>query len=169
MWLSGVLVYFLIAVMAHAVLCRAHVPGNSVTKFLGIGILSGVMLSVQAVYFYGYTVWALSPIFFYALICEVYIFLFTFVGTSVSSSLLFALRRHALSLDEMEKTHPSRQMVRQRVEKLEEEGLIESKNSRLTATNKGRQILRFFHKAQSFFGHDSGLQAPRSSKTRLQS
>ena len=85
------LVAFLTAVGCHAALLRLPLRGDSVTKFALAGGLVGLVL--------GLVVLALSPtlaglagLVLYAFVCEVYTFLFTLVGSSVSVQILLTLR-----------------------------------------------------------------------------
>ncbi len=163
--MATVFFYFSVAVATHAVLCRMRIPGNSVIKFLAAGFLAGLGLVLQEVSVFdtGGRIW--SAIFLYGFICELYIFLFTFVGTSVSASLLFNLKRRALSMDEIEQTYSSGSMVERRVKKLAEEGLLEIEDSGPKLTEKGQRVVKLFRALQRLFGHYSNIQMPRSSKT----
>ena len=162
--MSMVLVCFSAAIVAHAILCRARIPGNSVVKFLAGGLLAGSGLIVQAVrdFDHGGRIW--PAIFLYGFICELYIFLFTFVGTSVSASLLFNLNGRALSMDEMDQAYSSGSMVERRIKKLAEEGLLEIQDSGPKLTGKGQRVVKLFRALQRLFGHYSNIQMPRSSK-----
>ena len=101
MWLGLTWIYFFAACLVHAVFCRCSLPGNSVVKFLGAGSLTGLGLINHEFHLYGHGTRAVSSVILYAFICELYLFLFTFVGTSVSASLLFKLRGKAMSLDDI--------------------------------------------------------------------
>ena len=164
MWAARVLGSFFIMLAVHALLCRIAIPGNSVIKFFCAGFLAGLGLIVQLVRYYGCDVRILSPVFLYAFICEVYVFLFTFVGTSVSASLLFSLKEKPLSLDQIEKVYSSHGMVEQRIQKLIQEGLLGSSSAGRVVTKKGQRVLSAFRTLQSFFGHRSDIGMPRSSK-----
>ena len=55
-------------------------------------------------------------------------------------------------------------MVDKRIDKLTQEGLLEARGQQRIVTDKGRKILTVFRNAQIFFGHQSSIEAPRSSK-----
>ncbi len=164
MWLEFVFIYFLAAFLGHALLCRSCLPGNSVVKFLASGTAAGLGLIFHESRFIGANEKMLSTALMYAFICEVYIFLFTFVKTSISASLLFVLRSHALSEQQIERLYPKESMVSRRMEKLFEEGLLESKDDRSVLTTKGQRVVKIFRALQSFFGHRPDFRSPRSSK-----
>ena len=85
MGLAVVWAFFGAAYLAHALVCRLRFGGNSVVKFVIVGSAARLALlgsKLRA----GLPLAELWPeMLLYAFVCEVYIFLFTFTGTSVSA------------------------------------------------------------------------------------
>ena len=90
MWLAYSVLMLAIAVALHAVISRLWPKGNRVIQFLACGACAGALLVVTL-----YTASELgrlastASLATYAFLCELYIFVFTLVTSSVSVSLLF--------------------------------------------------------------------------------
>src|SRR5262245_47184982 len=112
MWLVGVLLSLMIAVVGHAGLCRASMPLNVVARFLITGGLVGAFLVWWLVGRYGITApqtWAAALL--YAFCCELYIFLFTFAMSSITANLVARLSRCDMTDRDIEQLYDSRHMV----------------------------------------------------------
>jgi hypothetical protein len=113
------------------------------------GILLGLSLSVRAQPW----VQILSSLLVYALICELYLFLFTLTISSVSANLLLALRRKALTEEELEEQYDSRKMVAQRLARLEAVGLLGRSGDTLRPTPSGLRATARWAAFRRFFRH----------------
>jgi hypothetical protein len=154
MWLVGIFLGLVIAVAAHAGLCRASMPLNVVTRFLIAGGLVGACLVWWLLERYGATApqaWAGAVI--YAFGCELYVFLFTLAISSVSANLLTHLLRHDMTDQDVERLYDSRQMVAARLDRLVATGLLDESPSGLRLTTDGARLVRTFHRIRSFFRH----------------
>src|SRR5436190_3813349 len=119
MWFVGTLLGLMVAVVGHAILCRAPIPLNRVTRYLLVGGLVGVCLVWWLVFRYGVAApqaWAGAAV--YAFCGELYVFLFTFAMSSVTANLLAKLSRHDMTDQEIEQLYDSRQMVATRLDRL---------------------------------------------------
>jgi hypothetical protein len=147
------LAYFLAAVAAHAILARLDMPQNIVSRFLLAGIASGLMLIWHSIRIAGLGVSSLAGIALYAFLCELYIFLFTFVISSVSARILFSMLSGPLSAGDLEISYDASGMVAQRLTRLKETGLLRDFDGALRLTQKGRRLHRAFLALKRFFGH----------------
>jgi hypothetical protein len=154
MWLVGTFLGLVIAVGAHAGLCRAAMPLNAVTRFLIPGTLVGACLAWWLLDRYGATApqaWAGALI--YAFGCELYVFLFTLAISSVSANLLTNLLQQDMTDQDVERVYDSRQMVAARLDRLIATGLLDESPSGLRLTTDGARIVCTFHRLRSFFRH----------------
>src|SRR5262245_17264170 len=102
MTLLWVVPHFVAAVAGHALLARTRLPGNSVAKFLLAGGLLGLALAAHRLALDGLCLSSVAALAAYAFCCELYVFLFTMVGSSISVKLLLSLRRGELSGPEID-------------------------------------------------------------------
>ena len=87
------LVTFVLAVLLHGLVMRVPLRLDSVRRFLLIGGPLGVVLVAVSLARFGPTLPGISAILLFALLCELYIFLFTLVLSSVSATILIMLRQ----------------------------------------------------------------------------
>jgi hypothetical protein len=153
-WAAAVIVCFGIAVAAHAVMCRWPVTANSVEKFLAIGAVGGLLLGGHQLWWSGLAIDSWAAVLLYALACELYIFLFTLVLSSVSASILLALRTGSLTEPEIERATNSTHMVETRLDRLRATGLLGRGGAGAAVTDKGRLLLAGFRGLRRFFRHD---------------
>jgi hypothetical protein len=154
MWFVGTLLGLIFAVVGHAVLCRAPIPLNRVTRFLLVGGLVGVCLVWWLVYRYGVAApqaWAGAAV--YAFCCELYVFLFTFAMSSVTANLLAKLSRHDMTDQEIEQLYDSRQMVATRLDRLVAVGLVDEGPGGLSLSPEGTRLVRTFRRVRGLFLH----------------
>jgi hypothetical protein len=154
MWFVGALLGLMMAVVGHAVLCRAPVPLNGVTRFLLVGGLVGVCLLWWLLYRYGVAApqaWAGAAV--YAFCCELYVFLFTFAMSSVTANLLAKLSRHDMTDTDIEELYGSRHMVATRLDRLVAVGLVDEVPSGLSLTPEGARMVRIFRRLRGLFRH----------------
>jgi hypothetical protein len=161
MWAVAGLMCFALALLAHLVMCRLTLPLNVVFKFLVVatplgGVLAAVLLSVD-----GLSIETVASLLLYALACELYVFVFTFVSSSVSASTLMRLRSGGLTDQEIERLYSAEYMVESRFTKLLGSGLLQSENGGYALTARGERLLRVFEELRSFFRHSTEVTDAR--------
>ena len=128
---------------------------DSVQRFLLIGAPLGVALVAVSLTRYGPTMTGFAAILLYALLCELYIFCFTLVLSSVSATMLILLRRGPVQASALVSVYEPEEMVSLRIDRLLKTGLIERATGRLSVTGKGKRLHRIFNGLRIFFGHGS--------------
>jgi hypothetical protein len=141
---------FLMAVAVHAIIVRLPVKGDSVTKFVlaggALAIVLGLLILLQAP-----TLAGLAALVAYAFACELYVFLFTLVGFSVSARILLTLRDGPRTAREIDAVYETASMVAGRIERLQRVGLIDPATGTVSA--RGRLLVRLFRALRHFFRH----------------
>lgn len=155
------LALFALVVAVHAVALRAF-RGDAVTKFALIGGLGGVALLGNAILSAG-ALDSVAAVAAYAFACELYLFLFASIGTSVSVRILLTLRDAPRRVAELEKLYAADGMVQARFEKLRGVGLLDAAD-RLTP--RGRLLASIFQGLRTFFRHVPPAPAARSRPSR---
>ncbi|MDX2097257.1 MAG: hypothetical protein SFW36_05730 [Leptolyngbyaceae cyanobacterium bins.59] len=150
-WIVWVVGSFVGAVLGHALACRLPLPGNILFRFLVVGGGIGLILASLLWQTYGFGLETWAALLLYAFICELYIFVFTFVASSVSVSLLMILDRQSFKLDEIDQYYSSEGMVEGRLEKLLKVGLITSSPSGYVLTLKSQVLTAIFDPLRQFF------------------
>ena len=166
MWALYVVATFAIAFVLHALLCRLSLQGDSVSKFLVAGSSAGLCLVLTLVGLNGFGLSTWAGLLSYALICELYIFLFTLVGNSVSASLLLRMRRGKISMAEIDRIYSSHSMVEERVEALEKNAFITYSPDGWTLTGKGKRVLVLFRTLRRIMRHAGEFGATDFRKAR---
>jgi hypothetical protein len=154
MWFVEPFLALMLAMAGHAVLCRASLASDVVTRFLIAGGLVGACLVWWLIGHYGLTApqtWAAALV--YAFCCELYIFLFTFAMSSITANLLGRLSRGCMTDADIEQLYDSRHMVATRLDRLMAVGLIEETPAGLRLTAKGTRMVRTFRHLRQLFGH----------------
>jgi hypothetical protein len=153
MWLALAGLYAAAAIVAHALLSRAPVSGNSVIKFASVGVVTGCGLAVHLVSAYGASEETWAALICFALTCELYVFLFTLTMTSVAVGLLFRLRSGCLTQAEIEQVYAPSTMVRARLQRLLDNGLLreDSQTGGYTLTPRAGRLLRLFDVLRAIF------------------
>src|SRR5260370_31126419 len=90
------LTYLLGVLAVHALTTRLP-RGNPIVKFILVGCAGALALGCQLILQDGATVGTLAALLTYAFACELYLFLFALVASSVSARLLLLLRQGGLS------------------------------------------------------------------------
>lgn len=153
MWGAWVLVYFAAAMAGHAVACRLPLSGNIVAKFLAVGSILGLIMGGHMVLVSGVAFESLTALLVYAFVCEVYIFLFTLVISSVSASLLVTLNGGGLTDAEIDRRYSNTSMVERRIEQLLAVDLLGMSASGYMLTARGRQLSSMCESLRRFFRH----------------
>jgi hypothetical protein len=154
--------YFLGAVAGHALLTRLPLAGNSVSKFLLGGGLLGMGLCYHAWSLFGWQLAAAALLVSYAFMCELYLFLFTMISSSVSVKLLLTLRERDLAKPEIDKLYDAAGMVERRLERLLAVGLLEGDRTAYRVTGRGRKMVNTFRALKHFFRHADGPPTRRA-------
>jgi DNA-binding HxlR family transcriptional regulator len=147
MWLVLSLAAFLCSGLLHAAVMRCIDRAGAVAAFVMSGAAMGAVLVGYCVLKYGLSAATLAAILTYAFACEIYIFLFTLVGTSVSCALLVKLASRPLRTDEIASFYRTEAMIERRLKQLERSNLIAADEAGFRLTARGKTIVRIF----SFF------------------
>jgi hypothetical protein len=153
MWVVLTLAYLAAAIALFAGVSRLVRIGNPLVKFLGASGLCGVGLALHCLATFGLGTKMLAALLLYSCICELYIFLFGMVSSSVSASLLLALRQASLTDVQIEERYSNEYMVGNRLAKLERTGLLARDGAGYMLTAKGRLLVRRFSALRRFFRH----------------
>lgn len=155
MTIALALAAFVFAVLLHGLAMRAPLRLDSVRRFLLIGVPLGVALVAVSLARFGPTIPGFAAILLYALLCELYLFCFTLVISSVSVALLILLRQGPIKVSALAATYDPNDMVRSRLDSLAKNGFIERVAGRYGVTAKGRRLHQTFSGLRSFFRHVS--------------
>jgi hypothetical protein len=152
-WLAYVLLAFFASVLGQMLLLRLRLLGNSFYAFLITGIAIGLGLMPLLFNFYSANI-ALSGTLLYAFLCELFIFSFTFIYSSVSANLLMRLGHRPMGRAEIDSLYDDRDMTRQRIDGLIHSALVEEAEMTLRITAKGKVLARVFDNARRLFAHE---------------
>ena len=144
---------FILAVLLHGLVMRVPMRMDSVRRFLMVGAPLGLALVVFALSRFGFTLAGFAAIMLYALLCELYMFCFTLVISSVSVTLLIMLRQGPIENAKLALTYDPHEMVQLRVARLLNTGFIERNDDRVSVAAKGLKLHRMFTMLRRFFGH----------------
>jgi hypothetical protein len=142
MWLIVSAMAFVTSVLVHAVAVRLFDRAGGVAAFVAIGVVVGAALIGYCAGRYGLTAATLAATLTYAFVCELYIFLFTLVGNSVSFGLLTRLARQPLKAAEIAGYYRAEAMIGRRFEQLERVGLIAAGPAGFRLTRRGKGVVR---------------------------
>src|SRR5579859_1970770 len=162
MWIVSAGVAFALAIAAHGGVSRVRaLPLNMVTRFVAPGAPIGIALLVVLLRDGSSAIEVLAGLLCYALACEVYIFVFTMVSSSVTVSLLLRLRRGPAEWRQLDADYSDAVMVDGRMAKLEANGLITSSAGSVEVTPRGEALVSSFDRLRRFFRHP-GFEAGAS-------
>ena len=137
---------FLIAMILHAVLSRIAANTSRVALFVAIGTPIGAGIFYIAVTAYG--LWSakmLASVLVYAVLCELYIFVFTLAMASISANVLVRLKVKSLSVKDLSLIYDGNTMASRRVERLiDTELLAYDQDNILSLTAKGHKLAEIF-------------------------
>jgi hypothetical protein len=151
MWMILSVAAFITSVLIHAVAMRIVERAGAVAAFVTIGGTVGMLLIVYCVTSYGLTPAALATTLAYAFACELYIFLFTLVGNSVSFGLLTRLARHPLKPADIAGLYRMEAMIARRFEQLERGNLISAGPAGFRLTRRGEGLVQIFSLLHAVF------------------
>jgi hypothetical protein len=154
MWFALPTAYFFLALGAHAVVARVRPAGGRVPQFVAVGGLGGILLTLHLlagsnVHWTG----SLAGILAYAFACELYIFLFTFVISSVSVALLVT-RGRPVTAEKSAQPLNATGMVEQRLRMLTQRGLLDAQEGRYRLNDRSRFMVGIYRRLRQFFCHD---------------
>jgi hypothetical protein len=164
MWLLLSMAAFAASVLIHAVALRLFERTGAVTAFVVIGGAIGALLFGYCGLRYEFAPTTITAVLTYAFVCELYIFLFTFVGNSVSFALMAKLDGCPLKPAEIAGFYRTEAMVERRFEQLELAKLIVRGQAGWRLTARGKRIVQVFSFLRSAFcrpypgGVTSGLR-----------
>jgi hypothetical protein len=151
MWIISVFACFLMAVAGHVVLNRLVLLGGFVVKYLLCGGGLGIALVAQMLWRQGVALETWAALLLYACVSELYLFVCALVTSSVSVSLLIALRRGSLTRQEIDRLCSPATMVEDRFDWLVATGLLERRHSGYTLTKRGQILVVVFGSLRRFF------------------
>jgi hypothetical protein len=144
MWLLASLAAFATSVLVHTVAMRFFERAGAVAAFVAIGGAVGAALIGYCAGRYGLTAATLAATLTYAFVCELYIFLFTLVGNSVSFGLLTRLARQPLKAADIAGFYRAEAMIGRRFEQLERGNLIAAGPGGFRLTRRGERLVKIF-------------------------
>ena len=139
------------SVLGHAGVLRLFQSAGAVTTFVAIGGAVGVLLVGCSLFYDGLTPTASAVVLTYVFACELYVFLFTLVGNSVSFGLMAQLAQHPLQPADIAKFYRAQTMVERRFEQLERANLIVRDGAGFRLTVRAKRIIRAFSVLRSVF------------------
>src|SRR5215208_5484357 len=133
---------FVATVLLHAVFCRLPVGLSGVLRLVLVGCLIGRTL---------------AGVVTFALACELYVFCFTLILSSVSAIWLRRLYRGSIETEALAEAYSPAWMVDTRLERLADNGFVVREAGGYRLTDKGRGLMRTFGRLRALFNH-----APRA-------
>jgi hypothetical protein len=160
-WAVAALAAFVLAVAAHAALSRLPgLPLNMVSRFLAPGLPIALALLLTLPGRGQAPIEILAALLCYALACELYIFTYTMVSSSVTVSLLLRLRHGPAAWDRLDADYSDATMVDGRLAKLTANGLIaRTADGGFVPTPRGEALVGSFDRLRRFFRHPRPEQA----------
>jgi hypothetical protein len=144
---------FTLAVLLHGLAMRLQMRLDSVRRFLLVGAPLGLALVAFALTRFGFTHEAFAAILLYAMLCELYMFCFTLVISSVSVTMMILLRQGPVENSKLLAVYEPDEMVQLRVGRLIKTGLLRQDGKHLLVTEKGAKLHRIFFQLRRFFHH----------------
>jgi len=152
MWMLMVFSYLTVAIIFNAILGRYGVVNNAVIRFLLSGFLIGIMMSFHLISEFGLASATIAAIIWFALVCELYIFLFTLSLGSVSIKILRLLQKAPCQESELNLVYQPKDMVLMRLIRLEHVGLItRNVEGAILLTQRGKSLIKIATFLKSLF------------------
>jgi hypothetical protein len=153
MWALAAIVAFAVAVAVHAAIGRLpFVKLNMVSRFLAPGAPIGLALLIVLLARGAPPIELVAALLCYALACELYIFTYTMVSSSVTVSLLLRLRHGPADWHQLDADYSDETMVDGRLTKLVANGLIVSTTAEgYLPTARGEALVGSFDRLRRFF------------------
>jgi len=160
MWALGSLAAWLAAIFGHAALRRAAPGIGSLAGFLLVGGVAGLVLALLLLREWSFAMETWAGLSAYAFGCELYIFLFSSIGTSLSAANLYRLRRGARSAEELEERLAGKAMVDGRLQRMVSSRVLDLSDAGYRLTPRGATLLRAYRAGRRFFRERSEPPAP---------
>src|SRR4051794_2223388 len=138
------LMAFMVTVAAHAIVCRLPIGLSVVVKLVAVGGVVGLALAGLLAILFGLSIATLAGLVTFALACELYIFLFTLILSSVSAIWLRRLHRGSIETEALAEAYSPAWMVDTRLERLAENGFLDRTETGYRLTEKGRGLMETF-------------------------
>lgn len=151
MWALASLAALAAAIAAHATLRRAAPHIGSLAGFLLVGSIGGTALAAFLLWEWRLGVESWAGVASYAFACELYIFLFSSITSSLSASILYRLRARALSALELQDNRAGKAMVEGRLARMVSGGVLKQTVAGYALTTRGRMLLGAYRRGRSFF------------------
>jgi hypothetical protein len=140
MWLVLSVLSFASSVLVHAAAMRRAERAGAVATFVAIAGVVGAALAGYCVLAYGLHPATFAAILGYVFACELYIFLFTLVGNSVSFGLMARLAKRPLEPAEIAEFYRAEAMIERRLDQLERADFIVADRAGFGLTARGRRL-----------------------------
>jgi len=152
MWLVLLVLCFALSLGLHAIATRLRPRTNRVVSYAVVALVAGLLLAWAVVARHGFGVQTWAALFVYALGAELYVFLFTMIGSSITARLLILLRRRAMTPVEIDAAFPTSGMVDDRMRNLARNGFIRAETASTYAlAPRGWMLVRCFRPLRTFF------------------
>jgi hypothetical protein len=152
-WFAGSLGAVTLAVFANYLSARLFSFEQAVGRFFLIGSCFGVGLLWCLYSEYSLGIETIAALLLYAVFCELYVFLFTFVLGSVSANIVLRLNKRSLNDQQLNDIYSSEAMVELRIDRLLEKGLLLNDGDQLRSSKGGQRVAVAFNRLQRLFGH----------------
>ncbi len=153
MWLVYPSVALAAAIGLNAAAIPLHLIDNAIVRFAVIAAGVGSFLFAGLYVFYGFGIETVAAIFMYSFGCQLYVFLFTLVLSSVSVNIMLRLKRGTLTERQLNEIYDSATMAELRVNRLLKNNLVAYDSGRIAATTRGRRLASMFDRFRKLFGH----------------
>ena len=152
MWLALVIVCFALSLGLHAFAARLRPHTNRVVSYAVVALAAGLVLLLALLAAYGPDVRTWAALCLYALGAELYMFLFTMIGSSITARILILLRRRDMTQVEIDAAFPTSGMVEERMRNLLQNQFIRvDGESSFSLTPRGWFLVRWFRTLRGFF------------------
>lgn len=142
---------FIMAILLHGFICHVIKIGTTVTKFLFVGCAIGIFIIWYNFKVYGFNLEFFAVVLTYGFLCELYIFLFTFIASSISVSILTRLNAGENDFNVLSNNYSGKVMVANRIRRLEELSMLFTQDNALQISKKGECLVINFNRLRNFF------------------
>ena len=147
--------FFSLSLLGQVVLARCFPSKSRVIQYFALVAGLGAVLFAQLLFVHGISSEPLAGLLVFGSLCEFYLFLFTFAGSSISATLLRKLGARSMTEVELQSAVSSRGLVSERMDSLLKTELIVTKPGGFLMTARGLILLRRFQAfRKAFKPHD---------------
>lgn len=158
MWIASGLCAFAAAVLISAIIVRLPGLARPVPIFVLIGGIIGFLFTGYSLWRYGPDATVISSALVYAFFCELYLFLFTLAGNSVSLRLLTEVSTRKLRAADIAAYYQADAMVERRFAQLRTAGLVGGDAGAMILTRQGQLLVGAFKALRAMFGMTARVQ-----------